>query len=41
MFSCEFFEISKNNFSYRTTPVAAYVKCTFTPLSDSVFRQKS
>ena len=24
MFSCEFLEISKNTFSYRTSPVAAY-----------------
>ena len=27
MFSCEFFEISKNNFCYRTPPVAASVCC--------------
>ena len=26
MFSCEFCEISKNNFSYRTPPVAASVQ---------------
>ena len=27
MFSCEFFEISKNTFSYRTPPVAASKYC--------------
>ena len=26
MFSCEFCEISKNNFSHRTPPVAAFKK---------------
>ena len=26
MFPCEFWEISKNIFSYRTSPVAAYVQ---------------
>ena len=28
LLSCEFFEISKNPFSYRTPPVAASVKTT-------------
>ena len=27
VFSCQFCEISKNNFSYKTTPVAASEKC--------------
>ena len=28
VFSCEFCEISKNTFSYRTSPVAASVSCS-------------
>ena len=28
VFSCEFYEISKNTFSYRTPPVAASLKTT-------------
>ena len=36
VFSCEFCEISKNNFSYRTPPMAASRETQLTPIASVV-----
>ena len=44
MFSCEFWEISKKTFSYRTPPMAAseeFMHCTFLQETHTIFIQQN